>query len=61
MIARNGRREEDEPVLGQGTYVSIYKVSKLLGITPNFLSLFLPLKLTSSYIFQIKLNIDDGI
>ena len=39
IIARHGRREGDEPVFGQATYISIYKVSKLLVSTPIFLSL----------------------
>ena len=48
IIARHGRREGDEPVFGQATYISIYKVSTLLVLTPIFSSL-LPLKITSGF------------
>ena len=56
LVARHGRREGDEPVFGQATYISIYKVSKLLVSTPIFLSL-LPLKITSGFSFQSEDNL----
>ena len=59
-------REGNERVFGQVerlckfTYISIFIVTKLLVITPMFLSL-LPLKIAPGFIFQIKLNTDDTI